>query len=231
MVNIKRKYVIPGDLICEGNYSPLANVMKIGNRFYSTRVGMAEISREGVKVIPLSGIYIPRVDDIVIGKIIDYSAFAWEVDINSCFSAYLPAQSVFGKDFSPAKDSLVKKFDIGDLIVGKIVAFDRTRDPLLSVSGPGLGKVSKGEIIRIAPSKVPRLIGKKGSMIKAIENYTKCKLNIGQNGLIIATGPPEGILLAIKAIRLIEEEAHIADLTKKVQKLLEEGGSVGKVDR
>lgn len=220
---VKRKYVVPGDLICEGNYTPLANVMKIGNRFYSTRVGMAEITREGVRVIPLSGIYIPRVDDIVIGKIIDYSAFAWEVDINSCFPAYLPAQSVFGKNFSPAKDSLTKKFDIGDLIAGKIIAFDRTRDPLLSVSGPGLGKIPKGEIIKIAPSKIPRLIGKKGSMVKAIENATKCKLNIGQNGLIIAIGPPDGLLLAIKAIRLIEEEAHIADLTKKVQKLLEGG--------
>jgi len=220
MPEVKRKYVIPGELITEGNYRPLANVIKRGNKFYSTRIGLAEFGQEGVRVIPLTGPYIPRVDDLVIGKIVDYSAFVWEVDINSCFMAYLPAKNVYGKNFTPGQESLVKKFDVGDLIAAVVTAFDRTRDPILSVSGPGLGKITKGEVVKIAPTKVPRLIGKKGSMIKTIEAGTGCKLTIGQNGVIVVVGRPEGIIKAVKAIKLVEEEAHLADLTRKVQAML-----------
>ncbi len=220
MPEVERKYVTPGELIAEGNYKSTSNVIRIRNKFYATKVGLAEISHEGIRVIPLTGPYIPRVDDLVIGKIVDFSAFSWEVDINSCFFAYLSAQSVFGKEFSPDRESLLKKFSIGDLIYAKVVAYDRTRNPLLSVSGPGLGRIPKGEVVRISPAKVPRLIGKKGSMIKTIESATNCKLIIGQNGIILMVGPPDGILLATQAIKMVESEAHLAGLTKNIQSFL-----------
>jgi exosome complex component RRP4 len=127
---------------------------------------------------------------------------------------------VYGRNFTPGQESLVKKFDVGDLIVAVVTAFDRTRDPILSVSGPGLGKITKGEVVKIAPTKVPRLIGRKGSMIRTIEAGTGCKLTIGQNGVIVVVGRPEGVIKAVRAIKLVEEEAHLADLTKKVQALL-----------
>lgn len=220
MSELKRKYVIPGELVVEGHYRPGANVYGYQNKFYSTRVGLAEIGKGEVRVIPLSGSYIPRVEDFVIGKITNCSAFAWEVDINSCFSAFLPAQNVFGRDYSPAQESLLERFAVGDLIAAKIAAFDRTRDPLLTVSGPGLGNIQNGEIVKIMPTKVPRLIGKKGSMIKTIEAGTGCRLSIGQNGIVVTTGPAEGIVMAVKAIRLVEEEAHTVDLSQKVESLL-----------
>ncbi|MGQ9468901.1 MAG: exosome complex RNA-binding protein Rrp4 [Nitrososphaerales archaeon] len=226
MPKVERKYVTPGELIAEGSYKPISNVIRIKDKFYATKVGLAEISHEGIRVIPLSGPYIPRVEDLVIGKIVDYSAFSWEVDINSCFFAYLPAQSVFGRDFSPDRESLLKKFPIGDLIYAKVTAYDRTRNPLLSVSGPGLGHIPKGEIVKISPAKIPRLIGKKGSMIKTIESATNCKLIIGQNGIILIVGPPDDVLLATQAIRMIESEAHLAGLTKNIQNLLSKSKEV-----
>lgn len=222
MGDIKRKYVIPGELVAEGKYHRSSNVFRVDDKFFSTRVGMAEVTLDSVRVIPLSGPYIPRVDDLVIGKIVDYSAFAWEVDINSCFFAFLPAQMVFGRDYSPARDELTQKFAVGDLIAAKVYAFDRTRDPLLSVSGPGLGRIHNGEVVKISPTKVPRVIGKKGSMIRTVEAGTRCRLTVGQNGRIVITGPTEGILKAISALRLIEREAHVADLTQKVQTILSE---------
>lgn len=106
MQEIKKRYVIPGDKIVEGNYRPLMNVIKNGNYLISTRVGIAEAGKEGVKVIPLSGVYIPRVNDLVIGKVVDRSSLSWDIDINSCFFAHLPAQDVFGRDFSPARDDM-----------------------------------------------------------------------------------------------------------------------------
>ena len=96
MHDVKRLYVIPGDKIVEGNHRPLMNVVKSGNALIATRIGIAEAGRDGVKVIPLSGVYIPRINDLVIGKIVDHTSLSWEVDINSCFSAHLPDLSLPG---------------------------------------------------------------------------------------------------------------------------------------
>jgi exosome complex component RRP4 len=221
MHEVKRRYVIPGDKIAEGNFRPLVNVIKSGNALIATRIGIAETGRDGVKVIPLSGVYIPRVNDLVIGKIIDHSSLSWEVDINSCFSAHLPAQDVFGRDFSPARDDMTKHFAVGDMITARIIAFDRTRDPMLTVQDRDLGKIPRGELLRISATRVPRLIGKRGSMIQTIEQATQTRVLIGQNGIVVVTGrSPEGINLAVRAIRMVEEEAHTANLTQRIKGLL-----------
>ncbi|MDG6906284.1 MAG: KH domain-containing protein [Nitrososphaerota archaeon] len=194
--------------------------MRDGDRIVATRVGMAEVGHDVVRVIPLSGPYIPRIDDLVVAKIIDYSAFAWEADMNSCFFGILPAASVFGRDFSPAKDSLIDKLSVGDMIAAKVIAFDRTRDPLLSISGPGLGRIPRGQVVKISPAKVPRLIGKKGSMIKTIEAGTRSRMLVGQNGVVVIVGSTEDTLKAMDAINMVEQEAHSADLIERVQKML-----------
>ncbi|MBV9178515.1 MAG: RNA-binding protein [Nitrososphaeraceae archaeon] len=218
---MKRKYVVPGDKVIEGNFRPLMNVIKAGNSIIATRIGIAETGRDGVKVIPLSGVYIPRVSDIVIGKIIDHSSLSWEVDVNSCFSAHLPAQDVFGRDFSPARDDMGKQLAIGDLIAARIIAFDRTRDPMLTIQDKDLGKIPHGELLKISATRVPRLIGKRGSMIQTIEQATQTRILIGQNGIVVAMGRNlDGIKLATRAIRMVEEEAHTANLTQRVKALL-----------
>ncbi len=221
MQEIKRRYVIPGDKIIEGNFKPLMNVVRSGDYLISTRVGIAEAGKDGVKVIPLSGVYIPRVNDLVIGKVIDRSSLSWDVDINSCFFAHLPAQDVFGRDFSPARDDMGRQLSIGDLIIARIVSFDRTRDPMLTVQDKDLGKIPYGEFIKISPTRVPRLIGKRGSMIQTIEQATLTRVIIGQNGIVVVTGrDPDGLSLAVKAIKMVEEESHTTNLTQRVKALL-----------
>jgi exosome complex component RRP4 len=221
MQEIKRRYVIPGDKIIEGNFKPLMNVMKSGDFLISTRIGIAEAGKDGVKVIPLSGVYIPRVNDLVIGKVIDRSSLSWDIDINSCFFAHLPAQDVFGRDFSPARDDMGRQLNIGDLIIARIVSFDRTRDPMLTVQDKDLGKIPYGEFIKISPTRVPRLIGKRGSMIQTIEQATQTRVIIGQNGIVVVTGRDnEGLSLAVKAIKMVEEESHTTNLTQRVKSLL-----------
>src|SRR5919202_6149212 len=221
MHDVKRRYVIPGDKIIEGKFRPLMNVIRAGHSLIATRIGIAEAGRDGVKVIPLSGVYIPRVNDLVIGKIIDHSSLSWEVDINSCFSAHLPAQDVFGRDFSPARDDMGKHFAIGDMITARVMAFDRTRDPMLTVQDRDLGKIPRGEILKISATRVPRLIGKRCSMIQMIEQATQTRVLIGQNGIVVVIGrTPDGIKLAVRAIRMVEEEAHTVNLTQRIKVLL-----------
>ncbi len=221
MNDVRRRYVIPGDKIVEGNYRPIMNVIRSGNALIATRIGIAEAGRDGVKVIPLSGVYVPRVNDLVIGKIVDHTSLSWEVDINSCFSANLPASDVFGRDFSPARDDMTKHLAVGDMITARVAAFDRTRDPMLTLQDRDLGKIPRGELLKISATRVPRLIGKRGSMIQTIEQATQTRVLIGQNGIVVVTGrSPEGIEQAVKAIRIVEEEAHTSNLTQRIKVLL-----------
>ena len=221
MQELKRKYVVPGDKIVDGNLRTLMNVINTGSSITATRIGIAEVGRDGVKVIPLSGVYIPRANDIIIGKVIDHSSLSWEVDINSCFYAHLPAQDVFGRDFSPARDDMSRQLSIGDVITARIIAFDRTRDPMITIQDKDLGKVPRGELLKISATRVPRLIGKRGSMIQTIEQATQTRILIGQNGIVVVTGRnQEGVKLAVRAIRMVEEEAHTVNLTQRVKVLL-----------
>jgi len=112
-------------------------------------------------------------------------------------------------------------FDIGDMVITKIIAYDRTRDPQLTVREPGLGKITRGQIMQITPTKIPRVIGKKGSMINMIKDYTGCHIVLGQNGVILISGKtPENEQLAMTAIRKIDEESHISGLTDRVTEML-----------
>jgi exosome complex component RRP4 len=219
---VERKYVVPGDVIAEGDFVPVSNAYSIGNKIYAMRVGLCELEGNKVKVIPLSGPYVPKPDDVVVGVVTDVSAFAWTVDINSFFPAFLPASGVYGRRFSAEKDDLRSKFDVGETIIAVVAAFDRSKDPMLSVSGPRLGLAPRGQVIRIEPVKVPRLIGRRGSMSKMIEDASGCKLIIGQNGYIIVSGSPEGAALASEAIHMVEDLAHTSGLTEKIERFLAE---------
>ena len=225
MENTKRKYVIPGDFITTGPYRPEQNVILDGQRIIATTIGISEIYDDAVRVIPLTGIYYPKINDLVVGKVISHTSLSWEVDINSCYVGFLPAQDVFGRDFSAHADELTSKLDKGDLIAARIANFDRTRDPLISISDRELGKIDSGELVNISPSKIPRLIGKRGTMIQTIEMATNATITIGQNGwVVISCENSDGLLKVKKAITMIEEQAHIPNLTDKIKSMLESSG-------
>jgi len=218
----RRKYVIPGDVITTGPFRPEQNVMLDGEKIIATAVGISEIYDDSVKVIPLTGKYIPKIDDLVIAKVNSHTSLSWELDINSCYVGFLPAQDVFGRDFSAHADELTSKLKTGDLVAARIANFDRTRDPLVTISDRDLGKIDSGILITISPSKVPRLIGKRGSMIQMIEQATDAAVTIGQNGwVVVSCDSPEGLLKAKTAIEMVNEKAHVANLTDQVKEMLD----------
>jgi exosome complex component RRP4 len=218
----KRKYVIPGDIVTNGPYRPEQNVILDGKNIISTTIGISEIYDDSVKVIPLTGKYIPKINDLIIGKVISHTSLSWELDINSCYVGFLPAQDVFGRDFSAHADELSSKLKSGDLVAARIANFDRTRDPLVTIADRDLGKIDSGDLVKISPSKVPRLIGKRGTMIQTIEMATNAAITIGQNGwVVVSCETPEGLLKAKKAIQMVDEKAHVANLTDQVKEMLE----------
>jgi exosome complex component RRP4 len=218
----KRKYVIPGDVVTTGPFRPEQNVILEGDKIISTTIGISEIYDDSVKVITLTGKYIPKIDDLVIGKVNSHTSLSWELDINSCYVGFLPAQDVFGRDFSAHADELSSKLKTGDLVAARIANFDRTRDPLVTISDRDLGKIDSGVLVKISPSKVPRLIGKRGSMIQMIEMATNAAVTIGQNGwVVVSCETPEGLLKAKKAIEMVNDKAHVANLTDQIKEMLE----------
>ena len=223
MSNNQNQFVLPGDTIVTGDYTPEQNVIIDGDRVIATTVGFSEIKDSNVGVISLTGFYIPKIDDLIIGKVISYSALSWEIDINSYYSAILPASDIFGRDFTSSRDNLSLKLDKGDLIAARIVNVGSTREPLITISGQDLGKIDSGELVKITPSKVPRLIGKQGSMIQAIEGATNSSITIGQNGLIILNNDNNsGLERATRAIKMIEINLYEPDLEEKIQNLLDD---------
>lgn len=221
-MNEKRKYVIPGDVVATGPYRTDQNTILDGRLITSTTVGVSEISDGAVRVIPLTGMYMPRIDDMVVGKVTSHTSLSWELDINSCYVGFLPATDVFGRDFSARSDELNTRLKKGDLVAARIANSDRSRDPLLTIVDRDLGKIDSGELIEISSSKIPRLIGKRGTMIQMIESQTNSMITVGQNGWVVAHNEdPNGLIKTKKAIHMVEEMAHMHNLTDKVRKMLE----------
>ena len=216
-----KQLVVPGDLIAEGKYNAGDNTYRDDDKIYATRVGLITLEDQTIHVVALKAFYVPSVGDTVIGKIVEVGISAWMVDINAPYLAVLRASDVLDRPFNPRKDELPAIFDVDDLLIAKIVAYDRTQDPLLSVREPGLGKITRGQIVEITPTKIPRVIGRKGSMISMIKKETGCQITVGQNGLVLISGKtPEDERLAVMAIHKIEQESHTSGLTDRVTEMI-----------
>jgi exosome complex component RRP4 len=219
----RRQLVTPGDLIAEGEYIAGENTFKEKDKIYAARVGIVEYETKKIDVVALKAFYVPRTGDIIIGTIIEVGFNGWTVDINSPYIALLRASDVLSRPFKPQKDDLPQVLDAGDLIVAKIVSYDRTHDPQLTVAEPGLGKITRGQIVKITPTKIPRVIGRKGSMISMIKQETGCNIILGLNGVVLITGKSlEDEQLAMDAILKIEQESHTSGLTDRITQMLKE---------
>jgi len=218
----ERAIVIPGETLAEGmDYLPGENTYRENEKIYSKSLGLVSVSGRVVKITPLSGPYAPKPGDKIIGKVTDIAFSGWRVDTDTAYTAMLNVKDATSR-FIKKEEDLSKILAIGDFVVVKITNVTSQNLIDLTMKEPGLYKISGGRIIRINSQKVPRVIGKKGSMISLIKDKTGCNITVGQNGLIWLKGFPEGEFLAEKAIKLIEEKSHLEGLTEKMEKFLEE---------
>jgi len=210
--------VVPGEVLAEDDFLAGRGTFREENKICSSVVGLVSIRNKKISVIPLQSKYIPKRGDVVIGEINDIRFSMWGLDINSPYSGLLPASEVFGKE----KRELEKVFDVGDVLFLRVIDVDEVKKVKLGLKGRGLGKFKGGILIYITPTKVPRLIGKKGSMINMIKDKTHCDIVVGQNGVVWVKGKPEMERIAEKVIKMIEEQAHTSGLTDRVRDLLAE---------
>ncbi len=215
----ERKIVIPGEIITSGNeYLPGEGTEKVGEEIIALKFGLAEESNRLVKVIPLSGTYMPRKGNVVIGKVENMTFNGWLLDVGTAETAFL---SILEVPRYVNKNALDEVMDIKDMVVTKIIGVQK-RGVDLTIKARGLGKIDEGIIIKINPNKVPRVIGKEGSMIKIIKDETRCNITVGQNGLIWIKGNKiEDELFAKKAILFVAENSSISGLTDEMKEWFE----------
>jgi exosome complex component RRP4 len=207
-----RKVVVPGDLLSEDAKRSGEGTYVKNECVYSLLYGLANF-RDKINVIPLAGKYIPGPGDNVIGVVKDITFSNWIVDINSPYDGLLHI-SEFSKRIE--SDEMSKYLRIGSSIMTRVADVDPTMKVELTLNDKKLGLIKAGQVVEISHTRVPRLIGKGGSMISMLKKEVNCNIFVGQNGRIWIHGGAEDMDLALKTITLIDREAHTNGLTDRV---------------
>jgi len=216
-----REILLPGEIVEERRGRKIGKGVYVENdRVFAKVLGIPRIDENEISVIPLSGVYIPSVGDRVIGIISQVEISGWSVDINSPYTAFLPLSEGVEAYVDVMRADLSRYFDTNEIIFCRISRVTKNKIVQVSMRDLGSRKMHDGIIIKVTPSKVPRIIGKAGSMINLIKNKTGCDIVTGQNGIIWIRGERKD--KAIEAILTIENESHIIGLTERIEKMLGE---------
>ena len=212
-MEVSRKIVLPGDLLSNNPKTAGPNTYVEGNKVYARVLGLLDKTETIVKVIPLKGRYIPSVGDTVIGIVKEVTANGWIVDILSPYIAFLPILE--NPNMKPNKKPN-EILEIGDSIIAKVMNIDPKMRVTLTMKDKLCRPIRIGRIVVINPTRVPRVIGKKGSMIKLLKSELDIQIVVGQNGLIWISGDRRKVSIAEEAIYIIEQEAHTEGLTDRI---------------
>jgi exosome complex component RRP4 len=213
-----REIVLPSQYLGESQEFRAGRGTFIENgKIFSERLGILDKRSGYINVVPLKGRYDPTAGDFVIGLVEDAMASSWLVDINAPYPALLHVNEVpWEVEFGETERFL----NYGDAVMAKVLSVDQEKRLQITLKDRNLYKIHGGCITYIEPSKVPRLIGKKGSMISLLKQYTRCRIFVGQNGRIWIDGDEENIAKVFRSIKKIEEESLSYGLTNRIEEML-----------
>lgn len=217
-----KEVVVPGEVLAVGmGFLPSYGTYREGDKILASRLGLVNIEGKVIKLVPLSGAYYPKRGDTIIGQVTEVLLSGWRISTNSAYSAVLNMKDATSEFIARGAD-LTKYFAIGDYVMVKIINVTSQNLVDLTMKGPGLRKLRGGRIVAVNANKVPRIIGKQGSMVSMIKQYTNCRILVGQNGMIWMQGEePAKELLAVETMKKIEQEAHLSGLTDSMKNFLE----------
>lgn len=230
-----RELVVPGEVLSEDakNFIPGRGTIfnKDRSKIISLSIGLKQIKKNYVNVIPLRGFYTPRPGDKVLAVVVEKNPVKYKCDINAKDSGQLKPKNTIKKEKGFLKrgghrdreeEGTTDKYEIGDVLIVKVLSADRLNMPELTTVGKYLGKKMGGIVITIDPPKIPRIIGRNGSMIKMLKNLTKCNIFVTQNGRIWLKGDDIAHeRLLIESIHKIASEAHTVGLTDRMKEFIE----------
>lgn len=214
----EREVVLPGDMVGEGGLRPGVGTYVSKGKIYSSMIGIKRVRGKFVELVPLSGRYIPQKKDGVVGKIIDVGNSFWVVDINA---PYVGILHVNDTNWKVGFGETGKYLTTGDMVICEVDRVETSKRVLMSMKPPGCKRLTGGIVISVHPTRLPRIIGKGGSMINMIKQHTRCTIYLGRNGRIWLDGPSsDRMSLAIRALRMIDDAAPTSGLTERVEAFL-----------
>ncbi len=194
----ENRIVMPGEALADKpERIPYAFVDN--GKTYSTVVGLFS---EG-KLVPLEGPYEPILDDLIVGIISEVKFSGYSVQINSPYIAFLSSREIR------------ERYAMGDAIFARIDKVDEVKNMDIADAK----KLPVGRLVKVSSVKIPRIIGKKNSMIDMLKSATGCEISAGRNGYVWISGKGNQTL-AEQAIRMIESQAHTHGLTDRVAAFL-----------
>jgi len=105
----KRKVVVPGEVLAEGmGYLPSYGTYRQGENVLASKIGLVQISGRALKIVPLSGDYLPKRGDVVIGKVVDVMMSGWRIEFNCAYSAVLSMKEATSTPLSRSRSSRFK---------------------------------------------------------------------------------------------------------------------------
>ncbi|HMF34054.1 MAG TPA: exosome complex RNA-binding protein Rrp4 [Candidatus Lokiarchaeia archaeon] len=228
-----KQIVTPGTILTTdvASFRPGRGTIREQDAIISVFVGLVQIRSRFINVVPLNGVYLPTVGDKVIGIVYEKTPIKWLVDISSNYVGVLRPQNAMDREFKrqgrgrsqeEQEADEMDQFQVGDVLIAKVISFSRTTDPQITTLGKDLGKVNNGTLMSIPAPKIPRVIGRKGSMIRTLMDDTRCRIVVAQNGRIWLNGAPENVALAKFIIEKIHEEAHTSGLTDRIKEYIVE---------
>jgi len=225
----ERQIAVPGEVIVKGNeYLPSEGSYRDGEEVIAGRFGVVSIYDKQVRVIPISGAYYPRRGNTIIGTIVDITFNGWLIDFGGATNAFLPVSEV-PKYIN--RNELREFLDFGESVIIKVWDV-KSKGIDVSMKMRGFGKIEGGMIISVNSNKVPRIIGKEGSMVNIIKAATGCEITVGQNGKVWIYGSSAEKELATKRIiDFIVENSVVNGLTEKVEDFIKKLGlKINKVE-
>ncbi len=214
----ERQLVLPGDVLDEKGGPGGLGTKTVDGKTIAVTSGLLDSRGDRVSIIPLNGVYEPRPGDTVIGTIAECNPGNWIVDIRGPTLAPMHvSEAPWRVDFGET----VAYLKPGDAILCKILFVDGQKKVQVTLKDRNLAKLEGGELMEVPPVKVPRVIGRGGSMLNLIKSYLECWMYVGQNGRIWLNGDPDEVLLARRVIEKIANEAHLPGLTDRIKAFLE----------
>lgn len=195
-----RNIVTPGDIVSESPVR-IRNTYISNGKTYSKVLGILEDK----EVVPLEGSWTPRIDDSVVGIVSEVKPKVYIIDL-----------SYFGKGLLIPGKYDNYEYNIGDVINAIIKDVEGKKTIILQE--PKI--LEGGAVLSIKPKKIPRVIGKKSTMIRQIADATGSHIVVGMNGLVWLSGG--NVALATEALLKIEREAHLHGLTDMIKNFLDE---------
>ena len=199
---MKGEIVTPGEVVAERKMRA-RNAFAQNGMTYSSVLGIRD--SDSNEIIALEGVWDPRPEDSVVGIVSEDRGKVYIIDLSYFGRAILVPGKYDKYELKP-----------GDIINAIIKDIEGKKTVVLKDA-----RVLKGgTILGIKPKKIPRVIGKKSTMIRQIAEATGSHIVVGMNGLIWIDGG--NMQLATDTLLKIEREAHLSGLTETIKKYLDE---------